>query len=221
MPRFAGIVFDFDGTIAALTIDFEHMRRRVEEILARYGLAEEQGGARYVLERIEDACQRYAAQGGDARALRRELFCAVEEIELAAAAQGRLLPGAAQTLAELRQLGLRLGIVTRNCAAAVRAVFPEIGEACHVLVTRDDVRQPKPHPEHVQRCLALLGVAPQRALMVGDHPVDVISGRRLGMATAAVLTGSGTAEQFRDAGADWILADVRGVLQLVQGEDAP
>jgi phosphoglycolate phosphatase len=47
--------------------------------------------------------------------------------------------------------------------------------------------RPKPHPDVVLRACAALRVEPQRALMVGDTPRDVLAAHAAG--AAAVLVG--------------------------------
>jgi phosphoglycolate phosphatase len=54
----------------------------------------------------------------------------------------------------------------------------------------------------------LLGVDPQRTLMVGDHLMDVQVGRAVGTRTVAVLTGAGSSGRFPEVQPDLILAQV-------------
>jgi pyrophosphatase PpaX len=57
------------------------------------------------------------------------------------------------------------------------------------IVPSDEVTRPKPHPEPVQRALALLAVDATRSVFVGDSLHDVHCGRAAGVRTAAVLWG--------------------------------
>jgi HAD superfamily hydrolase (TIGR01450 family) len=58
----------------------------------------------------------------------------------------------------------------------------------------------KPAPGIVRQALRLAGAAPERALMVGDGlELDVVAGRRAGVATALVLTGLTSAEEAAKA----------------------
>ncbi len=213
MQRFAGVsavVFDFDGTLAHLTIDFGRMRRDVLALLPAHGVDPDGLERLYVLEMIETAARRLDAAGGDGAALRVATREAIERIEIEAAAAGGLLPGIPAALEALDARGFRLGIVTRNCAAAVTTVLagPGGGRLPHrVLLTRDDVPRVKPDPAHVEAALVALGVPPCAAVMVGDHPMDVETGRRVGMRTVGVLTGQSPREAFEAARADLVLDD--------------
>ncbi|MEN6360411.1 MAG: hypothetical protein ABFD59_10180, partial [Smithella sp.] len=49
------VIFDFDGTLAKLNIDFNQMRRVVGELVVRYGIDHQTLQNRFVLEIIREA----------------------------------------------------------------------------------------------------------------------------------------------------------------------
>lgn len=203
------VLFDFDGTLVYLNIDFGRMRAEVEALLPQYGLSMEGRRDLYVLELIEDAAQGLKTQDEEkAQAFQREAEAAIVAIELEAAAEAQVYPEVPGLLRRLRERGLKVAIVTRNCRTAVDRILAETPLAYDVLLTRDEVTAVKPNPEHLLTALRLLGVEPQRTLMVGDHPMDVQVGRAVGTMTAAVLTGAGSSKRFSEVQPDLILAQV-------------
>ena len=118
-------------------------------------------------------------------------------------------------LKSLREKGLKVGIVTRNCEEAVRKVFPHIKEYCDIFVSRDSIKKVKPHPEHLTWVMKALRVSGEEVVMVGDHPIDIQAGKRVGMRTVGVLTGRTKREEFEKAGADYILRDASEVCSLL------
>ncbi|MFM7298089.1 MAG: HAD-IA family hydrolase [Planctomycetota bacterium] len=101
-------------------------------------------------------------------------------------------PGAVEAVAELHSRGLRLGIVTSKMREGAYRGLRSCGfreEWFSAVVGADDVTEHKPHPEPVERALALLGSHASRAVMVGDSPHDLSSGRSAGTRTAAVAWG--------------------------------
>jgi hypothetical protein len=65
-----------------------------------------------------------------------------------AARRGALLSGTLLLLTTLKKRGNAIGIITRNCHAALMNVFPQIEDYCDVLLSRDQAIHVKPHPDH-------------------------------------------------------------------------
>jgi len=217
--RFCGIravVFDFDGTLAFLNIDFSGMRERVFHLIRKYRVVEEKIEERYVLEIIDEVVQMLSQNNlSAAETFYQEAHQILHEVELKAAAEGWLLPGVETALKCLRRKGLKVGIVTRNCEEVVRKVVPDIEVLCDVFVPRDLIRRVKPHPEQLTSVVKALHVTPEETLMVGDHPIDVQAGKRVGMKTVGVLTGRTKKEEFEKAGADWVLKDASEICSFL------
>jgi phosphoglycolate phosphatase len=204
------VLFDFDGTLVDLNIDFDRMRRDVEALLPEHGLPTEGNEHLYTLELIREGASTLVAQEGAAaaEAFRRAAHAAIVAVELDAAANAEIHTGVPELMRRLQQRGLKIGIVTRNCRAAVERILGHSTLPHDVLVTRDDVDQVKPHPEHLTTALRSLGVTPGRALMVGDHPMDIQAGRVIGTRTVAVLTGYSPQERFLPERPDLILEEI-------------
>jgi phosphoglycolate phosphatase len=210
------VVFDFDGTLAVLNIDFSSMKERVFELMRKFDVHEGRIGERYLLEIIDEVVQILNEKDTDAAAaFYQEAHQILHEVELKAAEEGKLLQGAKETLVSLRGKGLKVGIVTRNCEEAVRKVFPDVEKYCDVIVTREAIKNVKPHPEHLAFVTKALSVSGEETVMVGDHTIDIQAGKRVGMKTIGVLTGRVKKEEFEKAGADWVLGDASKVGELL------
>jgi len=90
----------------------------------------------------------------------------------------------ARTLAELRQRGMALAIVTNGATAVQNAAIDALGirDAVDAILISEAEGVRKPQPEIFHRAAARLGVAPGDCCFVGDHPVVDVEG-----ATAAGL----------------------------------
>ena len=214
------VIFDYDGTLVHLNIDFGAMRRDVEEALDAHGIKPEDLKGFYILEMIDEATGRISKESRlQGSAFYRKSYEIVTQHELAATKEGKILPGVVQMLELLRKRGVKVGVITRNCDKAVKMVFPHLERLCDVYIPRDGVSRVKPHPDHLGLALERLGVENAvRCLMVGDHVLDVEGGKRMEMKTAGVLTGKTTRRQFIEAGADFILDDATKVLDHIFGE---
>lgn len=208
------VIFDFDGTLAETNIDFGLMRRRVLEVANRWGLRDHLDERRYILEIVEDSIA-MLPEDGDRERFREEAARAMCEVELVFTSVASPFPGVPETLERLRDCGRRVGIVTRNCRAGVQSVFSRHPLHHEVLLTRDDVERVKPDPAHLHEALETLEVAPDAALMVGDHITDIEVGHAAGTWTAGVLTAKTTREQFDEVGAHLILESAADLIDVL------
>jgi phosphoglycolate phosphatase len=115
----------------------------------------------------------------------------------------------------LQERKIKTGIITRTCRDVLKQVFPDMDEYIHIAVTREDIRKVKPVPAHVREALRLLGVEPEDALMVGDHPTDIQAGNAQNVKTVGVLSGRTDVKAFQEAGAAFIFEDIRGIVGIV------
>jgi phosphoglycolate phosphatase len=211
------IVFDFDGTLAILNIDFSSMRDRIFDLMKRYSIREEMIREHYMLEVIDEVYQvLYEENTSGAETFYQESHQILHEVEMRAAENGNLIQGTKSTLEGLREKGIKIGIITRNCEEAVRTVFPNINDFCDVFVPRNSVKKVKPHPDHLIHVLNSLDISGEDAVMVGDHIIDIQAGKRVGMKTIGVLTGRTKREEFEMAGADRILREVSEICGLLE-----
>ncbi len=204
-PALQGVLFDFDGTLAP-NLDLPDMRRQVIELTRAAGVPDHVFADEYIVEIITVASAWLARQSAIAAAhYHDQAHQLITDFELAAAAATRPFPGIAEKLDALRTQGLRLGVVTRNCRAAVLAVFPELLSYVDALHARDDTDHLKPDPRHLQLCLQTMAIPPQRAAMVGDGALDMRVGRSLNMFCIGVLSGSADHQRLEEAGAHIII----------------
>ncbi len=204
--NFEAVIFDFDGTLARLNVDFPMMRRSVMNLLSTYGVPTAHLETLFVLEMIEagrkilDRINVSLGSDFDLKA-----YDLIRDIELEGAKSSHLIPGIREMLMILKDRQIGIGVATRNCREAVMEVFPDILSFCGTVVTRDSTRKVKPNPEHLLIALRNLDVEAPLSVMVGDHPMDICAGKEAGSYTVGVLTGYAQAEALSEAGADLVI----------------
>jgi len=203
------VIFDYDGTLVHLNIDFSVMRQGVEKFLADYGIKPTALKELYILEMIDEAARLISEENpSEGPCFYHKAHELVTEHEVRAAEKGKILPGVINMLRLLEKQGVKIGIITRNCNKAVKIVFPNIEDFCDVFIPRDYVTRVKPHPDHLAVTMKKMAVNnPACCLTVGDHVLDIEVGKHMGMKTAGVLTGKATRRDFIEAGADFIFDD--------------
>ena len=126
-------------------------------------------------------------------------------------------PGVVEAIREIKAAGIQTGLVTsKNRPGAVKGLTLVGLEALmDVLVCADEVANPKPHPEPVEKALALLGAEPASTVYVGDSIHDMHSGRAAGVKTAAALWGPFGRAHLEGAKPDYWLETPADLVELL------
>ena len=217
--KLESVVFDFDGTLAELHLDFAEMKRRLGDLAAEYldGAFESSGQpALELLESIGSSIQAKDASMG--RQFKERAHSLIMGMELEAAGRGALFPFTRRVLRILAGKGLKIAIITRNCEQAVTTVFPDIHLHCSTFLSREHVKRVKPDPGHLLLALERLTAPAGTALMVGDHPLDIQTGKRAGTLTAGVTSGNSSEADLSKSGADWTAKNCEELVDLLTRE---
>lgn len=220
---FGAVLFDFDGTLVDTTeLIYQSLRHATKEILgvelSREVLMANVGqplpGQMVALVEKE-----YAAQG-ETNDLASELLESYrlhnqEHHE----ALIRKFPNVEETLSRLRQVGVKIAVVTSKRRPSVEMAietFPELGEVSDHFITMEDTEEHKPHPAPLLKGLELLGDVPvSEAAYVGDSPHDVEAARAAGLTSVAVSWGAFSEEALRNAKPDYLVGDLDAAVDVL------
>jgi pyrophosphatase PpaX len=146
----------------------------------------------------------------------------IEEMELKAATEVTLYPGAVDTLQKLRSLSVKIGLVTNNGRRGTELTLSrhKLKDLFDVVVTRDDCIDMKPDAEPVLKVLKELGVKPGEAILIGDGAMDILAARAAGVQSVAVATGPFTADRLLEAEPDYLLGSVNDLPTLIESLNA-
>ena len=216
-----GIVMDMDGTITQFNLDYMAARRKaleeVEKLNLRTPEMTEQLSLYLILKKLKDELD-----ADTFTSLRRRFYNLLEEMEVNAANEVTLYPGAVETLRKLRARGLRIGLVTNNGRVGTEITLRrcELAGFFDAVVTRDDCEEMKPDPGPVRKLLAEMGVPLEEAILVGDGVIDIIAAREAGLPSVAVATGPFPSERLIQAEPDYLLGSVNDLPLLIEQLDA-
>jgi len=169
-----------DGMIdAGLDIDPEDAFKKIWKLFDRYGIENNQIFQKFLEETIGEVDFRILAHGINAYRRVRHGFLSS-------------YPGAKKTLLRLKQMGLKLAIVSDapKLKCWLRLTSIKLDDFFDIVVSYDDTGEFKPSKRPFEKALKELNIKPEECLMVGDNPDrDVKGASELGIKTCLARYG--------------------------------
>ena len=220
--RLQAVLFDLDGTLAdtapdlARTVNLMREKRGLASVPPEQLRPHVSSGARGMI----GSAFGMGTDHPDYAAMRTEF------LELYAdnlCVGSRLFPGMDALLDTLDSSGLKWGVVTNKFERLTHPVLAGLGLAgrAGVVVGGDTCPRPKPFPDSLLHAASVLGVAPARALYIGDDERDVQAARAAGM--PVIVAGYGYLGENRAPalwGADAIMQSVAEIEAWVRDRSA-
>lgn len=189
------VIFDLDGTITKPYFDFDAIREEM-------GLDRNSGPVLEAIEKMTSS-ERLNAQ----RILHYHEQKALDESQLNDSAK--------ETLSRLRELGICIGILTRNTKENAYSLASMHGLQFDAVVGRED-GPVKPDGFGVIHLCEIFGVKPQETLLVGDYLFDLICAKSAG-AIAVLLANHEKADEFAK-NSDYRIEKISEVIDIIENE---
>jgi HAD superfamily hydrolase (TIGR01509 family) len=186
------VIFDLDGTITEPYLDFDKIR-------AEIGLAPAAGPLLEEMEEMPPAERKRAEE-------------ILYKYEHSAIEHSVLNIGASETLKQLRQMGIHIGVLTRNTRSNASAVAKKHNIEFDAVVDRDD-GPVKPDPFGVKRLCKHFKVKPAQTLVVGDYLFDLQCAKAAG-AIAILMKSSVNSQQFARF-ADYTIDSLTEIVDII------
>ena len=102
-----------------------------------------------------------------------------------------VFPGVREVLSHLRGSGLKIAVCTNKPIQLSNHLFEKLGMSSYfdAVLGGDSLPVKKPHAGHIHGTLEAIGVAPDRAVMVGDSANDLAAARSAGIPVVLVTFG--------------------------------
>ena len=127
----------------------------------------------------------------------------------------KLYDGVEEVLNFLEENAYRYVIVTNSSKKSVVRNMQNLNHFYErhkdKIITKDDVKQMKPHPESFELAQEILKLTNEKIVVVGDTKYDILYGKALNALTIGVLTGIYKREFLREYDPDFIFDSVADI----------
>ncbi len=206
------VIFDLDGTLvnayAAINSSFNYVMRKL-------GLKPKSAGL-----------IRRAVGWGDANLLKP--YVGERNLELALSLyrrhhehsllkQSRLYPQVRPLLLKLKDKGYKLAVASNrpNKFSLILLRHLRIMEFFDYVLCADKLKRGKPDPEILNKIISRLAVRKSQVLYAGDMVIDAQAGRRAGIKTVIVTTGSNSLSEIKKERPFKIIPEISGLSGLL------
>ncbi|SHE85199.1 pyrophosphatase PpaX [Clostridium fallax] len=209
------VLFDLDGTLIdtneLILQSFRYAFEKVlnlkvddKEITKMFGEPLKYSFKRYSEEHLEELITTYRGYNEDIH----DTMC-------------KAFPGVITMLDNLKEKGLKLGIVTskRKVLAERGMKIAGIYDYFDVVVSPELTENHKPHKEPVEKACELLGISPKEAIMVGDSPYDLLSGKSAGAKVCAVNYTALPIERLKKEEPEYYIDEALEIIDIVEKEN--
>ena len=208
------LIFDFDGTLADTQ---RGILATAQETLRRmgHGPADERALAATIGLPLKENFTRGAglteSEADCAVKIYRDIF---DEVAIPTIT---LFPGVEETISTLAQRRTPMAVASSRGQRSLEILMQHTGLDRYIPLSLvfgvESAARPKPAPDIVHVILGRLDVRPEETLVVGDTTYDIEMGRAAGCCTCGVTYGNQSAGTLAGASPDYILDDLRKLLQ--------
>ena len=187
------VIFDLDGTITRPYFDFDKIRKEM-------GLDKNSGPVLEAMEKMTPS-------------ERLKVERILQYHEQKALDESQLNDSAKETLDRLREMGIYIGILTRNTKENAYTIARMHGLQFDAVVGRED-GPVKPDAFGVLHLCKHFGVEPQETLLVGDYLFDLLCAKSAG-AIAVLLANHENSDEF-EKNADYRIEKISRIIDIIE-----
>jgi pyrophosphatase PpaX len=204
MHNFDGYIFDIDGTLTStnelifksfnyVAEKYIHRSFSEKELISFFGPTEEAILNELMGDNFENAKKDYF-----------DFYHSHHNV------LAELHPGMKEILSIIKNLKIPLGVFTGKGrkAATITLRMLEIYDYFDLIITGDDVKNHKPHPEGILKFIEHFNLKNEKVILIGDAPADIKAARAAGIKIVSVLWDSYAKERVIESGSDFVFYTV-------------
>lgn len=218
--KLRAVLFDFDGTLVEFRFKYTECRAAIIELLRGLGFDVSKFSVhdytQYILDGIQEQ-MKGRFEGPSFAQVKRKVLRVIDKFEVEAFKASKLTLDVEHIIRFLSEKGYKMGVVTNSGWRAIKLTLERHGldGIFDTIVTREDAKKMKPYGDGIKLALERLHISAKEAIYVGDSIHDIIAAREAGVTSVAVVGGIHSAERLLQAGPDFIIASLKGIVELV------
>jgi len=214
-------IFDLDGTLVVIKIDYAALRGEVLQTLKEFGVPDSLLDERRVLVILENVRNYLASRNevGLFVEIKNKIYSIVDDYEINAAKMTEIIPGTVEALKFVKERGFKMGLcsVSGEKAASLALDRFQLKSFFDAVITREYTPKPKPFVDHLETVLKTLHAKPNESVVVGDSIIDMIPAKALNILAVGVSSGvfARSPEELSKAGATYIIPSIKALPELL------
>lgn len=175
------IIFDLDGVlIEAKEIHYSTLNIALSEIDNRYVITESEHLSVYDGLKTNQKLDILTKNKGLPKEVHEQVWNRKQHLTIDAISQLKPNPHLIVVFERLRDMGYKLAVASNSIRRSVLVMLSKIGiiEYMDLILSNEDVKNSKPHPEMYWKAMSIMGVLPEETLIVEDSPHGLLAASR-------------------------------------------
>ena len=177
------LIFDFDGTLTHLHIDWEKLKKELRKLL----------GSKSSLTPLFPSIEALTKDNSE---LREKAWRLIEKYELEAVKEIKADFELIELFKKLKARGFQVALLTLQGRQPLEKALRKLGlqEAFDNIITREETTS---REKQIKKMLELFNVKPGQAMLIADWLHDILTASKLGCKTVAITNRSNVESDYR------------------------
>ena len=175
------IVFDLDGVLVeAKEIHYNTLNQALKEIGEQYIITEAEHLSTYDGLKTNQKLDMLTKAKGLPKDVHEQVWNRKQQLTIDAISQLKTDERLVDIFKELRNRGYQLACCSNSIRRSVLVMLSKIGliEYMDLIISNEDVKNSKPHPEMYWKAISMMGYLPEQTLIVEDSPHGLLAASR-------------------------------------------
>ena len=206
------VIFDLDGTLVDA---YSAIEKSVNYVMKSTGYPLR--GYLVIRRAVGGGDENLLKQFVNIKDLKKALFLYRRDQKIALLKYSTLMPNARSVLRYLKDKNYKLAIASNRPTRFAKILIQHLNIAQYFDYTlcADKLRFGKPHAEILLKIIQRLRVKITQSLYVGDMSIDAQAGKRAGVKTIIVATGSSTISEIKKANPQRVIRNLSSLISLI------